>query len=368
MKKLFTPGPLNTSETVKQSMMIDLGSRDFEFIKTVALIREKLLSLASVSTSLGFESIIMQGSGTFGIESVISSIISPNDSLLVIINGAYGHRMASIAKIHKINFEVLITDENEFPSEESLRSFLISHPAITHVATVHCETTSGIINPIESYAAICQEFNKKFIVDAMSSFGAVPISMLNTKIDVLISSSNKCIEGVPGFSFIIINRDELNNAKGNARTLTLDLYNQWEVLSLTQQFRFTPPTHALVAFAQAIQELEEEGGIEARAKRYSENHTLLCKNMMKIGFEMYLPSELQSYIISSFYYPLHPNFIFERFYELLNEKGFVIYPGKLSKHNCFRIGNIGKIDKEDIQNLTDAISEVINELGIDSLR
>jgi len=364
-KLLFTPGPLTTSETVKSAMLHDYGSRDIVFIETVKKVRSQLLELAGVSKEEGYESVIMQGSGTFGIEAVISSVIPANGHLLIIINGAYGERISKMATIHKIPQTRMVFEENEIPSLSAIEKELKSNAAITHVAVIHCETTTGIINPIEKIGDLVKKYGKVFIVDAMSSFGAVPVNVKEAKIDFIISSSNKCIEGVPGFSFTIANRDALCQAKGNARTLALDLYAQWEGLESNGQFRFTPPTHAILAFNQAINELMKEGGIPGRAKRYSRNHQQLVEGMRALGFKEYLPIEKQGYIITSFHYPAHPNFNFKDFYSKLNDKGQVIYPGKLSKVDCFRIGNIGQIYPKDIEVLLKCIAEVLEEMGID---
>jgi len=360
-KLLFTPGPLSTSATVKQAMLEDMGSRDTEFINTVKEIRSELLSLAHVSQQEGYESIIMQGAGTFGIESVISSAIGENDVLLVLANGAYGERIAKMAGIHKLNHHVLRFAEDEIVTPEATEKFLEEHNDITHVACIHSETTTGLMNPVESIGAVCKQHNKVFIVDAMSSFGGVEMNMQQMQIDYLVSSSNKCIEGVPGFAFVLCKRSELAKTKGQARTLSLDLYDQWKGLESNGQFRFTPPTLSILAFRQAITELDEEGGIKAREHRYKTNKKILDDGMRQLGYKEYLKPEIQGHIITSFLYPDDPNFNFEKFYSKLNERGYIIYPGKLSKANAFRIGNIGQIFPDDVKGLIAAIKEVMQE-------
>lgn len=363
-KLLFTPGPLTTSSTVKEAMLRDLGSRDYEFIEKVNFIRNELLILAGVSRHDGYESIIMQGSGTFGIESVISSIIPAAGNLLVIINGAYGERISKIAEIHKIKQTRLVFAEYELPDVTGIEEILSSNPYITHVAVVHCETTTGIVNPVEAIGLLCQYYGKTYIVDAMSSFGAYPLDMAGCSIDFLISSSNKCIEGVPGFSFVIANRTKLEEAEGKARSLVLDLHAQWKGLETDGQFRFTPPTHVILAFEQALRELEIEGGIAGRAFRYQENYKKLVNGMRELGFKEYLEPEKQGYIITSFLYPQHSNFDFKAFYRKLSDRGFVIYPGKLSHADCFRIGNIGKIYGDDIDLLLHHVKETLLEMEV----
>ncbi|HEY4786569.1 MAG TPA: 2-aminoethylphosphonate--pyruvate transaminase [Bacteroidales bacterium] len=363
-KLLFTPGPLTTSTKVKEAMLRDLGSRDYEFIEKVNFVRNELLLLAGVSKQSGYESIIIQGSGTFGIEAVISSVIPAEGNLLVIINGAYGERISKMAEIHKIKQTRMVNAENEWPDIPRIEEILKSNPYITHVAVVHCETTTGIINPVEAIGLLCQYYDKTFIVDAMSSFGAYPLHMQKCNIDFLISSSNKCIEGVPGFSFVIAKREKLEEVEGKARSLVLDLYAQWRGLETDGQFRFTPPTHVILAFEQALKELEAEGGIAGRAHRYQENYNKLIKGMRELGFREYLAPKMQGYIITSFYYPQHVNFDFKTFYKKLSDKGFVIYPGKLGHADCFRIGNIGKIFGDDIDRLLNHIRQALQEMEI----
>jgi 2-aminoethylphosphonate-pyruvate transaminase len=362
-KILFTPGPLTTSRTVKQAMLRDLGSRDFDFISIVKNIRKKLVELAEVEVG-NYEAVIMQGSGTFGIESVISSSIPPKGKLLVIINGAYGTRIAAIARKYNIETITLEYPENEIPSMTDIEKVLSDVNDITNTAVVHCETTTGIINPIKEIGEIVSKHKSKYFIDAMSSFGAVPINAEECNTDFIVSSSNKCIEGVPGFSFIIAKHKSLLECEKYSRTVCLDLFDQWKGLEASGQFRFTPPTHALLAFYQALQELEDEGGIAARAERYKKNYNTLINGMEKLGFEEYLPRELQGYIITSFLYPSHKNFSFDKFYSLLNNSNYVIYPGKLSKVDCFRIGNIGRITEMDIKDLMAAIECVLDEMGI----
>ncbi len=361
-KLLFTPGPLTTSITVKESMLHDYGSRDDLFINLVKEIRELLLQLAQVSKAEGYESVLMQGSGTFGVESVISSVNSENGKMLILINGAYGERIAKIALIHKIDFETLICEENTTPDIEKTEQ-LLSSGDFSHLVIVHCETTTGIFNPIEDFGALSKKYGVMYIVDSMSAFGAVPLNMAACNIDFLISSSNKCIEGVPGFSFVLAKTDTLQTCKGHADTLVLDLHAQWEGLEKDGQFRFTPPIHALLAFRQAIKELVQEGGVEGRSKRYYNNFSVLKTGMKELGFTEYLDPEKQGYIINTYRYPEHPSFDFKKFYDELNHRGFIIYPGKLSKASCFRIGNIGRIFPEDVQKLLKAIKEVKEEMG-----
>jgi len=361
-KALFTPGPLTTSATTKQAMLRDLGSRDSEFINTVKEVRQILVELGNGKDQ--YTAILMQGSGTFGIEATLSSVIPPNGKILLLINGAYGQRMLKIANIHRIPSSELICFENTVPAISLFESSLSSDPSITHVAVVHCETTTGIINPIDVYGQIVKKYSRIYIVDAMSSFGAYPIDLNACGIDYLISSSNKCIEGVPGFSFILAKKDVLQATEGFARTLSLDLFAQWKGLEGDGQFRFTPPVHAILAFRQALLELENEGGVSARGERYCQNYELTLSAMQKLGFKAYLKKENQGYIITSFRYPEHPNFNFQDFYARLSQKGHVIYPGKLSHADCFRIGHVGRLGVADVHALMSAIAETLTEMDI----
>ncbi|HEY7749040.1 MAG TPA: 2-aminoethylphosphonate--pyruvate transaminase [Aestuariivirgaceae bacterium] len=363
-KLLFTPGPLTTSLTVKQAMLHDAGSRDPQFVALVRDIRERLLQLGGVSRDKGYEAILMQGSGTFGVESVISSVIPSDGKLLVVINGAYGERIATMASRHGIASAILRSDENQLPDLGGIDKTLGRDKAITHVVAVHCETTAGILNPVQDIGRSVKMHGREFIVDAMSSFGAIPLDLATAGIDYLISSANKCIEGVPGFAFVLARRDALLRSAGRAQTLSLDLFAQWQGLEKDGQFRFTPPTHALLAFDQALKELDAEGGVGGRSKRYCANHRALLEGMKAMGFQPYLVPEVQSYIITTFHYPKDARFVFADFYQRLFDKGFVIYPGKLTKLDCFRIGNIGRIGEEEIRALLGCIAETLKDLGL----
>ena len=282
-KKLFTPGPLSTSRTVKEAMLRDVGSRDAAFIETVRDIRRRLLRLAGVEADT-YTAVLMQGSGTFALESVVGSVLPRDGRLLVLVNGAYGERIVRIAAVLGIEHEVMRFPEPRTPDPAEVDARLAEDATITHVASVHCETTSGILNPIEPIGAVVKKHERCSIVDAMSSFGAVPIDFEAAGIDFLVSSANKCIEGVPGFAFVIAQRDRLLETKSRARSLSLDLYSQWHGLESNGQFRFTPPTHALLAFHQALVELDQEGGVAGRAARYRENHEVLLAGMEEMGF------------------------------------------------------------------------------------
>jgi 2-aminoethylphosphonate-pyruvate transaminase len=362
-KILFTPGPLTTSPTVKRAMLRDVGSRDVEFIHIVREVRQELLALAG-AVDRGYEAILMQGSGTFGVEAVIGSITPPRGKWLFVVNGAYGQRMLQIARTLQIAAMAVTFPENRPANTEAVATALDRDPVISHLGVVHCETTTGLLNPIQELGAVAADRDVVFMVDAMSSFGAVPIPVADWGIDYLVSSSNKCIEGTPGFSFVLARRAALEQVGGYARSLSLDLLAQWRGLEANGQFRFTPPTHALLAFRQALAELRAEGGIPGRAARYRRNYQTLVDGMRALGFVEYLRPEDQSYIITSFRYPDHPNFDFDRFYKLLSDRGFVIYPGKVSDAACFRIGTIGRLCEEDVRALLAAIRETLTAMEV----
>ena len=363
-KLLFTPGPLTTSTTVKQAALRDLGSRDPEFIAMVRDIRRKLLELGGVADR-GFEAVLMQGSGTFAIESVLSSTAPPDGKVLAVINGAYGRRIAQVAEALRIPVANLTCPEDQRPDTAQVGRMLEADPSITHVAVVHSETSTGMINPVREIGEIVKHANRVYFVDAMSSFGGMPLNLVDCRIDYLVSSANKCLEGIPGFAFVLAKQEALLATAGYSRSLSLDLLAQWKGLEADGQFRFTPPTHALLAFHRALRELDAEGGVEARTARYRTNFQVLSEGMRELGFEGYLRPEDRGHIISSFRYPRHPKFDFGTFYARLSEKGYVIYPGKVSKADCFRIGCIGHIFPGDMRSLLGAIGETLAEMGVE---
>jgi len=353
---LLTPGPLSTTKTVKSVMLRDWCTWDDDYNSIVQDIRRRLVRLATPEE--GYTSVLMQGSGTFGVESVISTSLPEKGKLLALANGAYGQRIGQIAGRHKIDFTLLDSGELHQPDTHKLVEALEADPAITHVAVVHCETTTGMLNPIEAITKIVKSFRKVYIVDAMSSFGGIPMDVDRLGADFLISSANKCIQGVPGFSFIVAREEELRKTKGRARTLSLDLYDQWEVMEThSGKWRYTSPTHVVRAFVQALKELHDEGGVEKRYTRYSENHRLLVRGMRELGFRCLLPDQIQSPIITSFLSPQENGYDFLRFYKELKNHGFVIYPGKVTCANTFRIANIGDVFPKDMTRLLKAVKD-----------
>lgn len=357
--KLLTPGPLTTTDTVKQEMLFDHCTWDDEYKKITLEIREQLLELAHADSDI-YTVVLMQGSGTFGVESVLSSVVGANEKLLIAANGAYGERMEEIARHNQIPYVIYREQYNQIPSAEKIKKLLEDEPSITHVSMVHSETTSGILNDIEAVAKVVKAAGKTFIIDAMSSFGGIDIDVQRMGIDFIVSSANKCIQGVPGFSFIICRKDKLEESKGKARSLSLDLYDQWQVMDADGKWRFTSPTHTVLAFAQALKELKEEGGIPAREVRYRRNHAVLIENMQKLGIRPYISSKYQGPIITTFFYPDQCNFSFQEMYIFMKERGYAIYPGKVTEADTFRIGNIGEIYEEDIRKVIVLFKEFLS--------
>ncbi|KHA57385.1 2-aminoethylphosphonate--pyruvate aminotransferase [Aeromonas hydrophila] len=343
---LLTPGPLSTTATVRAAMLQDSCTWDADYNQgVVEPIRRELVRLATgPEYESDYSAVLLQGSGSYVVESVLGSAIGADESLLIINNGAYGARMGEMARCLGLCHHELDCGETTRPEAAAIEAMLVRHPEITHLAMVHCETTTGMLNPLEEVAALCQRRGIRLIVDAMSSFGGIPIDMGRLGIEYLISSANKCIQGVPGFGFVIARRAALAACAGRARSVSLDLHAQWQTMEQQGgKWRFTSPTHTVLAFAQALRELDEEGGIAARHRRYSENQRTLVDGMAALGFAPLLPEQWQSPIITAFYSPAHPDYRFADFYQRLKAQGFVIYPGKVSQADCFRIGNIGDV-------------------------
>ena len=351
--KLLTPGPLTTTEVVKKVMLEDRCTWDDDYKQITQTIRKQLVDLAQADEA-EYTTVLMQGSGSFVVESVLTTAIGDNDKVLVITNGAYGERIAEMAQVLQLQHVVYSVPYNEQPSHLEVEALLQNDPAITHVAIVHCETTTGMLNPIAEIGKVVKASGKTYIVDAMSSFGGVPMDVPNLQIDYLISSANKCIQGVPGFGFVIAKIDVLEKCKGQAKSVALDLYSQWEVMAVDGKWRFTSPTHVVAAFAKALEELIEEGGVQARYSRYAKNNEIVRTRLAAVGFDAYILEAQQSPIITTFLFP-HDGFSFEHFYNEMKNGGFVIYPGKLTDFDTFRIGNIGDVHEEDMRTLCEII-------------
>jgi 2-aminoethylphosphonate-pyruvate transaminase len=345
-------------------MLTDYSTWDVDYNAIVTRVRDSIVRLAT--NRPGYTCTLVQGSGTFAVEATIGSTVPADGKILIVNNGAYGKRMVETAVRLRIDCHELAHAETERADLERMRQALESDPSITHVAMAHCETTTGMLNPAEEVGKLTRRYGKKYILDAMSSFGGVPMTMESVGADFLVSSANKCVQGVPGFGFVVAARREMEAIKGRARSLSLDLWDQWrEMEAKGGKWRYTSPTHVVCAFAQALKELDEEGGIAARHHRYSENQRRLVAGMEALGFRTLIPRELQSPIITSFHNPIDPNYSFDVFYDELKARRFVIYPGKVSQADCFRIGTIGHVFPEDIDLLLANISEVVAQMGIE---
>jgi 2-aminoethylphosphonate-pyruvate transaminase len=361
---LLTPGPLTTSATVKQAMLHDWGSRDANFIRINKEVREGLLSIAGATGS--HVCVPVQGSGTFAVEAMIGTLLPRNGKLLVLVNGAYGRRIVKICQTIGRDHVVIERAENQPIDPAAVTAALVQDPSISHVAVIHCETTSGILNPIEEIANVVARGGRSLLIDSMSAFGALPVDASKIPFDALAASSNKCIEGVPGVGFVLVRKSVIEGAKGNAHALSLDLHDQYVSMEGNGQWRFTPPTHVLAAFHQALAEHTAEGGVAGRGKRYRDNCRILVDGMRALGFETLLPDAIQAPIIVTFHMPADPRFNFQTFYDRLKDRGFVIYPGKLTVADSFRIGCIGRLGATEMKAALAAIREVMNELGVES--
>lgn len=361
---LLTPGPLTTSPGVKKAMLHDYGSRDLDFIAVNRRLRERLVAI--VHGEAAHVCVPLQGSGTFAVEAMLGNFVPRDGKLLILINGAYGRRMAKVCDYYRREYEVLETPEDVPVDPGALDRALAADDAITHVAVVHCETTSGILNPLAAVAEVTARHGRGLLIDAMSAFGALPLDAREIRFDAVVASSNKCLEGSPGLGFCIARREALQAAKGNSPSLSLDLHDQWTAMEGNGQWRFTPPTHCILAFDRALDEFEAEGGVAGRGGRYRENCDILVSGMRRLGFQTLLPDELQAPIIVTFHTPADPNFVFETFYDRLRRKGFVIYPGKLTVADSFRIGCIGRLGAEQMRAALRAVETTLTEMSVET--
>lgn len=363
---LLTPGPLTTAKATKAAMVHDWGSRDAAFLKINKTVMERLPEI--IDAEGRFVTVPVQGSGTFAVEAMLTTLVPPSGKVLVLINGAYGQRAKRILEIARRAVVVHETPEDTAPDLDAIDKLLGSDNAITHIFAVHCETTSGIRNPVVEIGNLARKHGRHFLLDSMSAFGALPLEQSEVGFDAVAASSNKCIEGVPGLGFVLCDPAVLAECKGNATTLVLDLHDQWQNFEKTGQYRFTPPIHVIVAFHAALEAFFAEGGQPGRGKRYAENGRVLSEGMQKLGFKPLLSGKLQAPIIYTFHMPKDPRFVFQRFYDTLKDRGYVIYPGKLTVADSFRIGCIGAIDTTHMRAFLDTVSEVLGEMGIADLK
>lgn len=362
---LLTPGPLTTSYDVKAAMLKDWGSWDDEFRAMTRHLRQRLLSLLGPGAE-HYDCVPIQGSGTYVVEAMLGSIVPRDAKVLVLANGAYGLRAAKTVEILGRGLRLLDKGDYLPPRGDEVAAILVEDTAISHVLAIHCETSSGILNPIDEIAEATKSAGRKLLIDSMSAFGAVPLNPDTLNCTAFVSSANKCIEGVPGFGFVIARKDEIEACKGNSHSLALDVHDQWATMEKTGQWRFTPPTHAVAAFIEALKAHEAEGGVAGRGSRYRKNRDVLVAGMRGLGFETLLDDRWLSPIITTFFCPDDPAFGFQRFYNAMKKRGFIIYPGKLTVVDSFRIGCIGHMDSAVMERVVEAARSALEEMGVAS--
>ena len=359
---LLTPGPLTTSLETKQAMLRDWGSWDAAFnAMTTSICRDLLHVAKGMGTHV---CVPLQGSGTFAVEAALANLVPRDGKVVVPNNGAYCARIVKILKYLGRDHSVIDIGEDKQATGAMFEGAFKMDPAITHVAQVHCETGTGILNPLPEIAAVCARHGKRLIVDAMSSFGAVDIDLTTHAIDGLVAASGKCIEGAPGMGFVIARESVLEQSQGNSHSLALDLHDQWTYMQKTSQWRFTPPTHVVAAFRAALDQFRAEGGVAARGARYQKSCDTLIEAMTTLGFRSFLARAVQAPIIVTFHAPGDPAYSFKPFYEKVRARGYILYPGKLTQVETFRVGCIGAIDANEMRNVAAAVGEVLKEMGI----
>ena len=360
---LLTPGPLTTAYEVKQAMLKDWGSWDDDFRAMTRDMRRRLLALLGEGSDQ-YDCVPMQGSGSFCVEAMLGTFVPRDGKVLVLANGAYGLRAATT--MDYLGRAKVLLDKGDYlpPRGDEVARILADDPTITHVLAIHCETSSGILNPIEEISEATYAAGRKLLIDSMSAFGAVPLEPSKIKFEAFVSSANKCIEGVPGFGFVIAKKSLLETSKGNSHSLALDVHAQWANMEKTGQWRYTPPTHVVAAFIEALKMHEAEGGVAARGARYARNRDVMVQGMRGLGFETLLEARWLSPIIVTFFCPADPKFVFSNFYDLMKQKGFIIYPGKLTVVDSFRIGVIGRMDEYVMARVVEAAREALAEMGV----
>ena len=362
---LLTPGPLTTAYEVKEAMLKDWGSWDEDFRDLTKKLRKNLLSLLGPRKNL-YDCVPIQGSGTFAVESMLGTFIPKDGKLLVLANGAYGLRAAQT--MDYLNRDYHLLDKGDYlpPRGSEVAGILENDKAITHVLVIHCETSSGILNPLEEIGAVVKSAGRKLLIDSMSAFGAVPVDPEKIDFEAMVSSANKCIEGVPGFGFVFAKLSALEAAKGNCHSLSLDVEAQWSAMEKSGQWRFTPPTHVVAAFLTALEIHEEEGGVAGRGARYTNNRDVMVSGMRDLGFETLLDERWLSPIIVTFFCPADRAFEFTKFYDLMKSEGYIIYPGKLTVVDSFRIGCIGRMDAHVMKGVVSAAKKALEAMGVES--
>ena len=359
---LLTPGPLTTSLPTKMAMLRDWGSWDSAFNAVTAEVRRKLLDVIGGADT--HVCVPMQGSGTFSVEAAVNTLVPRDGHVLVLVNGAYGKRMARLTFLMGRRVSTFEAADDVTINAADVERLLARDPSITHVGLIHCETSTGILNPLAEIAAVVAKHKRALIVDAMSSFGALPIDVRAVPFDALVAASGKCVEGPPGMGFVFVKRDVLAQCSGRSTSLALDLHDQWTYMEKTTQWRFTPPTHVVVALAAALEQFVAEGGQPARHARYARNCETLVKGMAEQGFRPFLDPAIQAPIIVTFHAPVDARYTFREFYDRVRDKGFILYPGKLTEVETFRVGCIGAIGADEMRHAVNAIRDTLADMGI----
>jgi len=359
---LLTPGPLTTSLTTKTAMLRDWGSWDASFNAVTARVRSRLTAV--INGEATHVCVPMQGSGTFSVEAAVNTLLPRDGHLLVLINGAYGRRLARLTEMMGRRLSVFETAEDVPTTAADVARKLDADPSITHVGLIHCETSTGILNPLPEIAEAVAQRGRRLIIDAMSSFGAIAIDAAAVPFDALIAASGKCIEGPPGMGFVFARKSALEQCAGNSTSLSLDLYDQWTYMEKTTQWRYTPPTHVVVALDAALEQYLAAGGQPARLARYAANCDMLIAGMKEMGFRPFLDARIQAPIIVTFHAPADARYAFKAFYDKVRDKGFILYPGKLTQVETFRVGCIGAIGPAEMGHAVNAVRDALAELGI----
>ena len=359
---LLTPGPLTTSLATKAAMLRDWGSWDASFNAVTARVRSRLTAV--INGEATHVCVPMQGSGTFSVEAAVNTLLPRDGHLLVLINGAYGRRLARLTEMMGRRLSVFETAEDVPTTAADVARKLDADPSITHVGLIHCETSTGILNPLPEIAEAVAQRGRRLIIDAMSSFGAIAIDAAAVPFDALIAASGKCIEGPPGMGFVFARKSALEQCAGNSTSLSLDLYDQWTYMEKTTQWRYTPPTHVVVALDAALEQYLAAGGQPARLARYAANCEMLVAGMKEMGFRPFLDARIQAPIIVTFHAPADPRYAFKAFYDKVRDKGFILYPGKLTQLETFRVGCIGAIGPDEMRHAVNAVRDALAELGI----
>ncbi len=359
---LLTPGPLTTSLRTKQAMLHDWGSWDAAFNGITADVCSQLVEIVHGADT--HVCVPLQGSGTFSVEATLGTLVPRDGKVLVPNNGAYCARILKILTYLGREAVELKFLEDQPADPQAIEAALMADPSITHVAQVHCETGTGILNPLADIAKVVALHGRGLIIDAMSSFSAIDIDVRTTPFDALIAASGKCLEGVPGMGFSIIRKSKLETSAGNCHSLAMDLHDQWIYMKKTSQWRFTPPTHVVAALHEALAQFHEEGGLAARDGRYAANCAALVDGMRGIGLTPFLLPAVQSVIIVTFHAPVHPAYDFRTLYQGVRDRGFILYPGKLTQVETFRVGCIGALIPKDMNQVVQAVAETLRDMGV----